>query len=163
MIWTMHLSRLAAVHPRDATGVTFFDTLRAVPEGVAKWALIAPPFWLAFHRLWGSLAVYILVVAGFLTLAATQFAAIGIALAFMPGLYLWLEGNQLRRARLAIENFETVGVIEAPDEEVAVRRFIAEWEDEHGTPTHRDHLPDRIVPDTRPAAPSDAFGVMGGA
>ena len=167
MIWTMHLSRLAAVHPRDREGVTFFDTLRAVPEGVAKWALIAPPFWLAYHRLWGTLAVYLLVVAGFLTLAATQFAAIGIALAFMPGLYLWLEGHQLRRARLAIEGFDTVAVIEAPDEEIAVRRFIKEWEAEYGVPTHRDRLPDRPVPPTRAISPEEprgeAFGVMGAA
>ena len=165
MIWTMHLSRLAAVHPRDSDGITFFDTLRAVPEGVAKWALIAPPFWLAYHRLWGTLAVYTLVVAGFLTLAATPFATIGIVLAFMPGLYLWLEGNQLRRARLAMEGFDTVAVIEAPDEEFAVRRFVMEWEEMHGVPTHRDRLPDRPVPPTRPIAPAEpageAFGVMG--
>ena len=173
-LWTMHLSRLAAVHPRDPAGTTFFDTLRAVPEAPAKWALIAPPFWLGYHRLWGSLAVYLLVVAGFLTLAATQFFVVGILLAFMPGLYLMLEGNQLRRARLAIEGFDTVGVIEAPDEETAVRRFLAEWTEAHGAPQRRPSGPMRgpggpegaaagAAPVRPRPGPVDAFGVMGGA
>ena len=162
---TIHLARDAAVHPRDEKGTTYFDSLRAVPDGPAKWALVWPPVWLAHHGLWTSLGVYLLVVAGFLALAVTPFAAIGVTLAFMPGLYLLLEGNQLRRAKLAMEGWDTLAVVDAPDEETALHRFLVQWSADHpdgpAALAATARVPDgRRRPDARPEG---AFGVMGAA
>ena len=163
--YTIHMAADAAPHPRDAKGVTYFDSLAAVPDGVAKWAIVAPPLWLAWHRLWMPLGVYLLVVAGFLSLALTPFAPIGVALAFMPGFYLFLEGNQLRRARLGLLGYETVSVVEAPDEETAVMRFLSHWDAAHPEGPHGLDAPAPVPAraGSRDAAPEGAFGVMGAA
>ena len=102
-----------------------FDGMRIVPEKVAPLAIVFPPFWLAWHRLWFPLAVYGLVAAIIAALVATPFWAVGLVLGGLPALYLWLEGHQLRRNKLERNGYQLVDVVEAKDAESALARHIA--------------------------------------
>jgi len=104
-----------------------FDMLTAIPDGTAKWALIFPPFWLAWHRLWGALIIYAAVVLVLLSLLNTGFAVAVLVLGGLPGLYLFLEGNSLRRDFMARAGWQSLGVVEAANEEEAIMRFVADW------------------------------------
>ncbi len=111
----------------DETGETLFDSLQAIPEKNANWALVFPPFWLAYHRLWFALATYGLVAVLLFSLLATQLAWGAFLLMGLPGLYLLFEGNQLRREKLKANGFELVDVVYAPNEEFALERFLENW------------------------------------
>jgi len=105
------------------------DDLTAIPDGVAKWALILPPFWLAWHRLWGALIIYCAVVLVLLSLLGTGFAMAALVLGGIPGFYLFLEGNSLRRDAMARAGWDNLGVVEAADDDEAIIRFLAGWPD----------------------------------
>ena len=96
----------------------------AIPESVAPWALIAPPFWLVLHRLWWPLAFYLAFVALGLSLLATPLAPVAFFIAGLPGLFLWLEGWELVRRRLEREQFALVAVVEADGEESAIAHYL---------------------------------------
>ena len=98
----------------------------AVPEQTAFWAIVAPPIWLAWHRLWFHLAIYLIIVGGLFTLLTTPYWLVPALLGGLPGVYLWLEGHQLRRNNLEAHGYELTHVIEAPDEKTALARVIAD-------------------------------------
>ena len=100
------------------------EDLVAVPENLAPWALVAPPIWLMVHRLWWPLTFYFLFVMLTSAVSATSFAAVSMALTWLPGVYLWLEGRELYRRKLQNEGFELVGIVSADDEEEAIMRHI---------------------------------------
>ena len=118
MIYTLHALEPPADGDRDGGMI-------AVPERTAVWALIAPLLWLLVHRLWWALAFYTLVALTFLILLGSSFWGITLALGGLPGLYLYLEGNELRRARLRRHGYQMVGVADAPDGDLAVARFVS--------------------------------------
>ena len=101
-----------------------FDKLVAIPEGLAKWALIAPPFWLAWHRLWWPLVFYFLFVVFCGALVATPFVPISLFLLSLPGLYLLLEGQQLRRNRLEANGLELSGIVDAGSDSAAIAHYL---------------------------------------
>lgn len=111
---------------------TSFDTLQAIPETTSKAALLFPPFWLAWHGLWWALAFYALLFVIAMTLLATSLAGAALLLGGLPGLYLYLEGHQLRRNRLERQGYVHVATVEAPDASVAIERYLAQWNDENG-------------------------------
>ena len=47
-----------------------------------------------------------------------------MALSWLPGVYLWLEGRELYRRKLQNEGFELVGIVSADDEEEAIMRHM---------------------------------------
>lgn len=155
MIFTLHMKP----SDKEALDETRFDDLVAVPEGLAKWAILFAPFWLIFHGLWFALAVYALVTVFILALFSTALASIPLLLSGLPGLYLFLEGNQLRRSKLERDGYETVGVVDAEDEEAAIEKFLHKWQ-----PVA---VPPKPVPQTpfssmKPAAPQPSFGLFAG-
>jgi len=134
-----------------------FDQLAAIPEALAKWAIIVPPVWLAWHRLWWSLLVYLVIAAIVLVFLSTPFALAALYLGGIPGLYLLLEGNNLRGKRLERMGYDLVDVVDAPDEQAAVERFLERRPEEE---------PSRTVPQMpalssdRPGADNLAFGMF---
>jgi hypothetical protein len=73
-----------------------------VREGFSRAAFFLGPFWLAWHRLWGSLLVWVAVFVVLTLIApryvdATALAWIALLLEFLLG----LEGNGLRQRELA--------------------------------------------------------------
>ena len=101
-----------------------FSALVAVPEDLAKWALVAPPFWLAFHKLWWMFGAYCLFLAAMTGVLTTSFWPIAVCLAGLPGIYLFLEGRQLCRSRLEESGLDMIGVVDATSEEAAIARFV---------------------------------------
>ena len=129
MIYTLHMDRDAKPIAGDATGVSRFDTLLAIPEGKATWALIAPPVWLAYYKLWWVFSLYCLVAFFFLSLMTTSFFLVTALLGGLPGLYLLFEGHQLRRNRAEQDGLYHVGTVEAVSETEAIERFVAQWKE----------------------------------
>ena len=71
MIYTIHMIQSRPVALLGADEDARFDGLVAISDGWAKWAVVAPPIWLAVHRLWFALLIYVLVMALGLVLFAT--------------------------------------------------------------------------------------------
>lgn len=92
-----------------------------------KWALVAAPVWLAWHRLWFALAIYLLIGVLVLALLFTPYWPAALLLAGFPALYLFLEGNQLRRQALERSGASILAIIDAPNAEVALARFADEF------------------------------------
>ncbi|MEM1038149.1 MAG: DUF2628 domain-containing protein [Pseudomonadota bacterium] len=142
-----------------------FDNVIAVPDGMAKWALILPPFWLAWHRLWGALTIYAAITLVLLSLLGTGFFTITLFLGGLPGLYLLLEGNNLRRDALGRSGWKTIDVLEAANETEAITRFLARWTEtgpQTSVPT-QPYSPSMTRPQTVAATgPNDrlAFGLF---
>lgn len=141
MIFTLH-------GRRDATGTPRTETVTAIAEAAAAWALVAPPLWLVWHRLWFALAVYLLIGALVLAGLFTPYWPAALLLAGLPAFYLFLEGNQLRRHALERSGAQMMGVVDAPDADVAVARFLAE----HGVEE------EAAPPAARPAPPAGMRG-----
>lgn len=145
MIWTLH-GQTSASDERLA------ETMAAVPERTSIWALAFPALWLAWHRLWIALAAYLIASAFLFALLTTPYWTIGIALGGLTGLYVWLEGAQLRRGALERRGFTTLDLVEAPDAETAIMRGIS-------VRTPIEPLSDRVP--MRPRAQPDGFGMFG--
>lgn len=126
MIHTIHIKGDARPLAGDDTGDSRFDGLVAIPDGVAKWALFFPPVWLAFHALWLPLLAWAILCVATLAGMTTQYWPVPLLLGGLPGLYLFLEGNQLRRNRLEWQGYETIGIVDARNPEFALQRFLAE-------------------------------------
>lgn len=123
-----------------------FSALVAVPEDLAKWALVAPPFWLAFHKLWWMFGAYCLFLAAMTGVLTTSFWPIAVCLAGLPGIYLFLEGRQLCRSRLEESGLDMIGVVDATSEEAAIARFVgAVVERQKIDPAERPLNPDEPV------------------
>ena len=83
-------------------------------------------------------AAAVLVILAF-GLLATPYGVISLVIIALPGLYLFLEGHQLRRQQLENGGFKMIGLIDATDEVSAIGRFLDKWS---ASPA----LPDRVAP-----------------
>ena len=122
MIYTIH----APLGSRDA------ETFKVIPESKAPWALIAPPVWLAFHKLWLPLLFYVVLSVFLIGLFLTPYWLVGYVLAGLPALYLLLEGNQLRRSALEDRGYQLRDVVDARDEDTALMRHLASVQRDSG-------------------------------
>ena len=134
MIWTVHRQ------VRDGRTVR----ARVVPDTTAKWALVFGSLWLLRHKLWWEALVFFL-----LTVLANRVAALAFegeanpavlltfGLVLLPRLWLFLEGNEMRRAKLAREGYVETGVVRGGDEEeaqAAVLRTLPQAPPPHADP-----------------------------
>ena len=117
MIFTIHVKPEALGDARSVTAV-------AIPETKAKWALLFPPIWLIWHKLYFEVALYSMIGVTVLILLFTPYAMAAIAVAGLPALSLYLEGNQIRRNALDRTGYKMVNVIDAPDEEMALAKHF---------------------------------------
>lgn len=140
----------------DEAGAPRPDTISAIPEAAAKWALVAPPIWLAWHRLWFALAVYLLIGALVLAMLFTPYWPAALVLGGIPAIYLFLEGHQLRRRALDRAGAVMLGVVDASSAEIAVARFL----DEHGMAEREPTTPSRPVPAAARRDDSPTFGLF---
>ncbi len=100
-----------------------------IKEGFSPLAFLTAPFWLAFHRLWLELGVYIAAVAGIGALAqltgATEQAS-GWAV-FAVHLIAGFEARDLYRRALENEGYALRAVVSGRDLDECERRFFGEW------------------------------------
>lgn len=127
MIYTIHLKPISSGSIASDADEARFDGLLAIPEARANWALIAPPIWLFLHTLLWELVVYLMVLTGLGLLLATPFWPVALFLGGIPGIYLWLEGNQLRRQKADRNGYAFVDVVEASSTQSALTRYLKNW------------------------------------
>lgn len=101
------------------------EDFKLIREGHSTFALLAPPFWLAFNKLWLELLAYVVVMSLFLFIAYQLQNGFAFLLTGLPGLFLWLEGNQLVRAKLDRSGWQLSSVVEAGDFESAEAKHLA--------------------------------------
>ena len=127
MIYTIHLKPIRSGSTASPVEEARFEGMLAIPEARANWALIAPPLWLAFHALWWELVVYLMVLTGLGLLLATSFWPVALFLGGLPGIYLWLEGNQLRRQKADRNGYTFVDLVEASSAQSALTQYLKNW------------------------------------
>jgi len=97
-------------------------------------ALIFPPFWLAWHKLWLSLLAYFVVIFAIILIAVWSPGIAVSYLSILPGFYLLLEGYQLVRTNLENQGWQYAGVIEGENKEEAEIRFLVEQDHQFSKP-----------------------------
>jgi hypothetical protein len=149
--------------PRDgpASAPTLAEAERVVflREKFSWPALFFGPFWLAWHRLW--LALLLWVVAFFalaILIVSLGFSASMMFSAFvLPSLIIAFEAPALRRRKLLRKRMRDAGVVIAQDIEIAERRFFADWAKRAGTAPVARPAPLGAVP---PLDPSPVLGLF---
>lgn len=137
--------------PRESETGSNPDRFVFVRDGFHFWAFALAPLWMLRHRLWLVLALY-LTLSGALAVALFAIGAPGPArwvIALLLGLLTGFEAASLRRWTYARRGWNTLGMVVAADDELAERRFFADWL--------------ARAPDTAPAAPAFARPVRRGA
>ena len=100
-----------------------------VRDGFYVWAFLLPPLWMLLHRLWLALLGYLLLTA----IMAVAFALAGIpswadaVASLLFGVLIGLEAATL--CRWSLRKWRQIGYVVAEDEELAERRFFAQWVD----------------------------------
>jgi len=104
------------------------EGVRFLKDRVSIFALIVPLIWLLWHRLWLALAAYLVFSAAIAGLGATSYASAVIALSFLPGVYLLLEGHNLIADKWEAQGYQLVDLVEADSVENAELRWLARQE-----------------------------------
>ncbi|MEO0329321.1 MAG: DUF2628 domain-containing protein [Pseudomonadota bacterium] len=140
------------------------EMFRLVPDTKAPWALIAPPIWLTFHKLWLELLVYAGVMMTIAIIASWQLGTAVLYLSAIPGLYLFLEGNQFLMNRLERAGWRFAATVEGENRDEAEIRYIAEHGDGARAETasvmrERKEKP-QLISTGRSTAPAPALGLF---
>lgn len=120
--------------PPEHAGKSDAENFRLLKDSKAPLALIFPPFWLAWHRLWVELIIYAAVAIAISLLAAWQPLPPVLYLSAIPGLYLLLEGNELVRRKLERDGWTFAGVVDAHNRDEAEIKFMVDNEAELSAP-----------------------------
>ncbi|MEM7069940.1 MAG: DUF2628 domain-containing protein [Pseudomonadota bacterium] len=123
------MATYAVYLPPKASNIPSLEGFTLLPDARTPWALIAPPIWLIWHRLWLPLLVYVLVVWAVLLLAYWQPGTAVLYLSAIPGLYLLLEGSELIRAKFERKGWRYWGIVTGDNREEAEIRFVSTFEE----------------------------------
>jgi Protein of unknown function (DUF2628) len=102
------------------------EALKASKTGFNCAAFVFGPFWLAVHRLWAPLAIYVVAAAAVIALAASAALAPGgiVALGLAAAVFTGLEGPNWRSAALVRRGMPLLDVIAAGSAEDAAYLHI---------------------------------------
>jgi len=132
-----------------------------VREGFSRAAFFLGPVWLAWHRLWGFLLLWLALAFLFVFEAPKAFnvgaiICVALALEFLLG----LEGNNLRRGELARRGFRLVdvaaGIRRVDAERIYFRRALTAIPPPPPTPK----ITDAPRPPMGPPPPGDVVGLF---
>jgi hypothetical protein len=121
--------------PRKNEDVAPPDRFAFVRDGFYFWAFLFGPLWMFWNRLWLVLVIYL---AGTAAIQAALWAlgvsgvvkfAVGVLIAVLVG----CEAGSLRRWSLR-RRWSNVGLVVAPNQETAERRFFESWSADAVTP-----------------------------
>ncbi len=84
-----------------------------LPDDKPYFALLAPPIWLAWHRLWWALLIYLVIISAILLLILTPYRDAAVFISLIPGIYIWLEGHKLIHQRYELQGWIFQGVVGA--------------------------------------------------
>lgn len=129
-------------------------------DGFAFLAFLVPPLWLLWHRLW--LEAILAVAAGIALTSLGELAGFGLlgaALSLLVSIFVGLEGQALRIARLRRRGWREWGVVEAGNRADAEIRYLAGGEPDEAA-AQTVHLPASIPAQGRSSA-APALGLLG--
>lgn len=131
------------------------EQFKLLKDAKAPLALIFPPFWLAWHRLWPELAIYCAVAVAIMLLTIWQPLPPALYLSAIPGLYLLLEGNELVRKLYERKGWKFAGIVDGENLEAAEIRFLVQnpelFEKSKKPLDHRKGTSFATTPKTSPA------------
>jgi hypothetical protein len=120
-VFTVHIPPHAVGQEQDQHVDTVF-----IPDASSLMALIFPFVWLIWHRLWWAFLFYVLLMVALFVLMIGDFSLLASAITFIPGLFLYLEGQELRRKKLARQGWKMMGTVEGQDMASAEYRYFHE-------------------------------------
>jgi hypothetical protein len=125
-IFTVHLPKAGYAEmgagPQDPAGAVF------VPEGFSRSALVFGPLWLLSCGLWFVFLAWLVAFVALAVAAAHVLTATSALLIFLAiEIFVGIEGNNLRRGKLAWRGYRLVDVVAGASQEDAERAFFARW------------------------------------
>ena len=126
-VFTVHLPK-AEYSETGADRPDLLARAAFVPERFSRGAFIFGPLWLLSHGLWLAFLVWLVAII-VLSVVAADFLTTGVAYAILFAIefFLGLEGNDLRRGKLARRGYRFVDVVVGASGEEAERAFFARW------------------------------------
>lgn len=125
--YTVHRRRRTIGDPEAEATATIF-----VREGFSWTALIVPPLWFLYHRMWLVLLFYLVVVgavnAGLDALAVPGSVDTTVNIALQ--VIFAAEANDLRRWTLGRRRYDIVGIVVADSLADAETRYFRRWHDQ---------------------------------
>jgi hypothetical protein len=114
--------------PRKNEDVAPAERFAFVRDGFYVWAFLLGPLWMLWNRLWLVLLMYLV---GTAAIQAALWAlgvsgAVQFAVGFLIALLVGFEAGTLRRWSLR-RRWANVGLVVAPNQETAERRFFESW------------------------------------
>lgn len=105
------------------------DEVRFVKEGFSWPALFVPLLWLLYHRMWGTLALYLAVVIALgWTMAALSLSATMTTIVWLVfGILFALEANTLRRLSLERRGYRLSDIVSGSSLQECEQRFFTAW------------------------------------
>jgi len=135
------------MEPPAATGAEAAEGAVLVRDGFAVLAFLMPPLWLFWHRLWIEAILALAVSIALATLGEQAgLGLLGASLSLLVSLYVGLEGQALRIAKLRRNGWSEWGVLEAGNAAEAELRYAAAVGE------------DQVAPAPLPAAPTASVG-----
>ncbi len=114
--------------PRKNEDVAPPERFAFVRDGFHFWAFLLGPLWMLWNRLWlvllGCIAVMAAIQAALWAIGVS--GAVKFAVAFLVAVLVGCEAGTLRRWSLR-RRWSNVGLVVAPNKELAERRFFESW------------------------------------
>ena len=111
-----------------------------LPDAKSIAAVLLPPIWLIWHRLWWALGVYVAVLFVISMLGYIRFQDAALFLSVLPGLYLLLEGHELVRQKYENQGWQYATTIQARNVEDAELQFYQDIPTQsHAEPIHHSN------------------------
>lgn len=118
------MARYVVMVPEGLAGAADIERARVVRDGFSFPAFIVPPLWLAWHLLWIEAAIALAAMLGLGVLGETAgFGWAAPVLSLLVSLFVGLEGQSMRIARLSRRGWIEATAIEADSLEDAELRF----------------------------------------
>ncbi len=119
-VFTVHIPPQAIGRERDQHVDTVF-----IQDASSLMVLVFPFFWLIWYRLWWASLFYVLLTVAISVLMAGELGLLAAAMTIFPGLFLFLEGQELRRKKLARHGWKMVDTVEDQDMASAEYRYFS--------------------------------------
>lgn len=102
-----------------------FAEPRFLRDGVSVLGLLIPIVFLLWHRLWLELFAYVLLMIFIIGLGGTEWAPATMAISFLPGVFLFLEGSNLIAAKWRRQDWRLVALCDGDSKAEAEIRFFS--------------------------------------
>ncbi len=101
------------------------ETVEFVSDKKPLLALILPALWLFWNNLWFAFAIYMLITILFAGLSSTDWSIVVALISFVPGVFVFLEGNNWKAAKFERIGLQFAGLVEADNYEAAELRWFS--------------------------------------